>query len=198
MEWPSRNVAHGGILHAHKVSYSPETHKFLKLLMDESKMTMMQRNKLNYYLRNGEPLPSARKISSGSKLNVPLVTIRPGSSKRRSRDTIIKSGVYERDKYYPIHPKVDREKEKEKLQDKMAYNKEIKVRKAKVLKGKDKGDDEVEINRFDQLMQEIKDREDWLKEMEELGQGEKYRLIITQQIQSKVREMQNLKLPFKK
>lgn len=30
MEWSSRNVAHGGILHASKVTYSPETHKFLK------------------------------------------------------------------------------------------------------------------------------------------------------------------------
>lgn len=48
------------------------------------------------------------------------------------------------------------------------------------------------------VMREIKDREEWLREMEELGQGEKYKLIITQQIQSKVREMESLKLPFKK
>lgn len=118
--------------------------------MDESKMSMMQRNKINYYLRNGEPLPPVRKVSSNSKSNIPRVTIRPVSSKRRSRDTIIKSGVYEREKYYPLHPKVDREKEKEKLQDKMAYNKEIRVVKAKVFKGKDKGDEDAALNRFEQ------------------------------------------------
>lgn len=116
--------------------------------MDESKMSMMQRNKLNYYLRNGEPLPPVRRISN-SKSNVPPVIIRPGSSKRRSRDTIIKSGVYEREKYFPLHPKVDREKEKEKLQDKMAYNKSVQVTKAKVFKKKDK-DEDTAMNRFDQ------------------------------------------------
>lgn len=30
MEWPSKNIRHGGILHPHKVSYSPQTHDMLK------------------------------------------------------------------------------------------------------------------------------------------------------------------------
>ncbi|KAJ8923380.1 hypothetical protein NQ315_001938 [Exocentrus adspersus] len=196
MEWPSRNVVHGGVLHAAKASYSPETHKFIKLLMEESNLTTMQRNKVNYYLRNGEPLPSIRSSSSRHKSNLPPVTIRPGSSKRRSRETIINSGVYEREKFYPLHPRVDREKEKEKLQEKMAYNKEIKITKAKIHKKKDK-EGYVDMNRFDQLVEEIREREDWLKEMEELGLGNKYRLIITQQIQAKLREMESLKLPKK-
>lgn len=45
---------------------------------------------------------------------------------------------------------------------------------------------------FFPVMQEIKDRENWLKEMEELGEGNKYKLIIEQQIQEKVREMNRL------
>lgn len=41
-------------------------------------------------------------------------------------------------------------------------------------------------------MQEIKERKDWLQEMENLGEGNKYRTIIEQQIQEKVREMNHL------
>lgn len=43
-------------------------------------------------------------------------------------------------------------------------------------------------------MQEIKDREEWLKEMEELGEGAKYRLMIKQQIQEKFNEIEKLKV----
>lgn len=45
------------------------------------------------------------------------------------------------------------------------------------------------------MVEEIKEREQWLKEMEDLGYGDKYRLIIEQQIQNKVREMQKMKSP---
>lgn len=41
-------------------------------------------------------------------------------------------------------------------------------------------------------MQEIKDREDWLREMEALGEGAKYRLMIQQQIQEKFKQIEKL------
>nr|CAH7763141.1 unnamed protein product [Callosobruchus chinensis] len=195
MAWPSNSITPGGIFHARKVNYSPETHQFLKLLMEETKMSTTQRNKVNYYLRNGEPLPSLARTRSRRNPHIPDVTIRPGSPRRRTRDTIIRSGVYEREKFRPTYPVVDREKEKEKLQNKMAYNKDIKVNPMKVMhKLVDSTMDKDEQNRFDQIMEEIKDREDWLKEMECLGEGNKYKHIIEQQIQEKVREMSKLKL----
>ncbi|KAJ8951564.1 hypothetical protein NQ318_020440 [Aromia moschata] len=81
----------------------------LGLLMDESKLSMTQRKKFNYFLRNGEPLPPIRNSSSVRRNSrIPEVTIRPGSSKRRTRDTIVQSGVYERDRFQPMHPKIDR------------------------------------------------------------------------------------------
>ncbi|CAH1977917.1 unnamed protein product [Acanthoscelides obtectus] len=184
-----------GILHPRKVTYSPETHQFLKLLMDETKMSTMQRNKMNYYLRNGEPLPSLSRSRSGRNPHIPDVTIRPGSPRRRTRETIIRSGVYERESFRPTYPVVDREKEKEKLQNKMAFNKDITVNPVKVMtKIVESKMDKDEQNRFDQIMEEIKEREKWLKEMEFLGEGNKYRHIIAQQIQEKVREISRLKL----
>lgn len=69
------------------------------VLMEESKLTMMQRKKINYNLRNGEPLPFLGGTSRRSKTKIPEVTIRPGSSRRRSRDDIISSGAYERESF---------------------------------------------------------------------------------------------------
>ncbi|KAJ8951562.1 hypothetical protein NQ318_020438 [Aromia moschata] len=48
------------------------------------------------------------------------------------------------------------------------------------------------------VMREIKEREEWLREMEELGQGDKYRAIIQQQIHAKIREMDKLQDPEEK
>lgn len=44
------------------------------------------------------------------------------------------------------------------------------------------------------MVQEIKEREDWLKQMEELGEADKHQLVIEQQIQARVREMESLSL----
>ncbi|XP_066246066.1 UPF0193 protein EVG1 homolog [Euwallacea similis] len=193
MEWPSRNIHQGGILHPAKATYSPETHQFLKVLMEESKLSMMQRKKVNYFLRNGEPLPTLGSWSRNRRSKILEVTIRPGSSKKRSRDDIVSSGAYEREPFRATCPVVDREREKEKLANKMAYNKDILVTKEKIIRKIESEEVKVDPNKFDQLVQDIKEREQWLKEMEELGQGDKYRVIIEQQIQNKVIEMKRLK-----
>ncbi|XP_072380958.1 UPF0193 protein EVG1 homolog [Diabrotica undecimpunctata] len=189
MDWPSKNVPRGGFLQPARCTYNPETHQFLKQLLQESKMTMTQNKKNNYFLRNGEPFPTQTRSHS----HIPQISIRPGSSKKRSRETIMNSGVYEREQFFPKPMLFDREKEKEKLQNQMAYNADIVVHQKKVIEKKICQDNKEEINRFDQLVQEIRDREEWLKEMESMGQGEKYRQIIELQIQEKVREMNRMK-----
>lgn len=44
------------------------------------------------------------------------------------------------------------------------------------------------------VVKEIKEREEFLQKMEELGEGQKYKLVIQQQIQARVREMEKLKV----
>lgn len=44
------------------------------------------------------------------------------------------------------------------------------------------------------VVQEIQEREEWLKQMEELGEGKQHRLVIQQQIQARVREMEKMKI----
>lgn len=84
------------------------------MLTDEVKLTTAQRQKWNYFLRNGEPLVEKKTPKKSSKM--PEVTIRPGSSKRRTREDIVKSGAYVREKFRPLVPTIDREKAKKHLQ----------------------------------------------------------------------------------
>lgn len=42
-------------------------------------------------------------------------------------------------------------------------------------------------------MQEIKERQDWLNDMEALGEGHKHREVINLQIEARLREIQKLK-----
>lgn len=118
--------------------------------MEESKLTMMQRNKLNYYLRNGEPLPSLARSKPNPNSRYPKVTIRPGSSKKRSKETIINSGVYERELFVPQVPVVNRQQEIKKLQDRMAFNRDIKINEKRLLQKLEDKESKEEINRFDQ------------------------------------------------
>ncbi|XP_019868086.2 UPF0193 protein EVG1 [Aethina tumida] len=191
MEWPSQNVPQGGFLHPRKVDFSPDTAKFLKELIQESKLSIRQKSKFENMLRNDQvrfyksPKPTRR---------TPEITIRPGSPRKRSMQTILQSGAYEREKFVPLHPRIDREKEKEKLQHIMAYNQEVAPKQEWPLDRKLKRESPPapQVNRYDLLEQEILERQEWLEKMEALGMGDKFRPIIHQQIQAKLREMNRL------
>ncbi|XP_045476428.1 UPF0193 protein EVG1 homolog [Harmonia axyridis] len=189
MEWPSKNVPRGGMLHPHRVRFNPETKNYLKILTDESKMAIAQRKKSEYNLRDYESTPTPRRKT---KKRFPKVVIRPGSSKRRSYDSIVQSGVLQREPFVP-KPIVNREAEKKRLQDSMTYGKEGPP-KPVVKKPAKKPEKFRPLNRFDQLVQEIRDREDWIAEMAQLGQDKKYKEIIDLQIQERIREMNKLDL----
>ncbi|XP_022905152.1 UPF0193 protein EVG1 homolog [Onthophagus taurus] len=194
MEWPSKNVPHGGIFHTAKANYSPDTKNYLKLLMDESHMNNKLRNKVNYTLRNGQSLPKF--VSDGPKYYSgknpqPPVLIRLSNWGKRSREAIVGSGAYDVPPFVPDHSKEDREKDKERLQKIMAFGKpnerEIIIKKKKAPQPK------KQLNKFDLIVQEIEDRQNWLKEIEELGEGHQYRDLINMQIQEKLRELDQLK-----
>lgn len=92
----------------------------LPVLMDETKMATAQRKKNEYNLRDYDSVPTTKRRT---KRRVPKVTIRPGSSKRRSYDSIVQSGALEREPFVP-KPLVNREVEKKRLQDSMTYGKD--------------------------------------------------------------------------
>lgn len=124
IEWPSQRVAHGGIFHQRNVNYSKETHNMIKskvnspfrfvvfsfpwpfplpssALMNEASLTMLQRNKINYFLRQGSALPQpempTRRLPSEEyeMRRAQEIMNRSRVVRKRSMDTIQKSGVFE-------------------------------------------------------------------------------------------------------
>lgn len=73
--------------------------------MDEQKMTIFQRDKLKYYLRNGDPLPipkfAPQKLTAQQQYENQLasqIIMRANSARKRSLDEIRASGAFEQEK----------------------------------------------------------------------------------------------------
>lgn len=68
------------------------------VLMEEQKLSIMQRNKINYILRSGQPLPTPKRKPIADRVPS-LDVMRAKNGKRRTLDAIKASGGYDRAKY---------------------------------------------------------------------------------------------------
>ncbi|NWZ69774.1 EVG1 protein, partial [Acrocephalus arundinaceus] len=93
--------------------------------------------------------------------------------------------AYTREKFKP-QPTRDLEKEKRRLQNILATGKD-EVEQAFIWK---KEEETAKPDRFEELMNEIQERREFLAEMEALGQGKKYQGIILTEISQKLHEME--------
>ncbi|NXH84985.1 EVG1 protein, partial [Edolisoma coerulescens] len=97
--------------------------------------------------------------------------------------------AYTREKFKP-QPTRNLEKEKRRLQNIFATGKdEVEDEVEQVLVRK-KEEEIAEPNRFEELMNEIQERREFLAEMEALGQGRKYQGIVLTEISQKLHEME--------
>ncbi|XP_033121547.1 UPF0193 protein EVG1 homolog [Anneissia japonica] len=188
----------GGIWDSRTPAYSKETQDLLKVMMQESKLTSFQQRQLQNTLKNGSKLPLKCHPTSSAKPRQPVTKSVPASVKVdisgyqggiRTRDEIEDSGAYERPKYLP-GPSRNLDKEKQRLQNFMAYGEDLKItekRKKEVLKIPEP---KPSVDRFDELQEEIQERQNFLEEMEGLGKGKQYRTIIGTEISQKIREME--------
>lgn len=107
IEWPSTRIPQGGIFHPPKVQYSKDTHDLMKVLMEEANLTMMQRKKLNYHLRSGDPLPPPNQNESNlmnddENMQAYNIMMRVRNSRRRGLDEIKASGAYDKEKFVAV------------------------------------------------------------------------------------------------
>lgn len=188
----TKPVAKGGLFGtSERPSYSKETQELLKIMMEESRLTNFQRRKLKESMSDGKSLPARVAPTSSDrkqKQSPPRKSSSRGlsvSSNMRTIDMIEESGAYERDQYIP-KPIRSLEKEKERLSNLMAFGEEIEVPK----KPKKSPKIQPEKDRFDELQEEISERAKFLDEMIKLGQGDKYRSIISTEISQLIREME--------
>ena len=73
--------------------------------MEEQKLTMFQRNKVNYHLRNGEPLPLPELNTNAKKSSADYedqlaneIMVRAKNARKRSLEMIRASGAFETEK----------------------------------------------------------------------------------------------------
>ncbi|XP_076669753.1 UPF0193 protein EVG1 [Andrena cerasifolii] len=187
----------GAFHHPPRAKYSEETRSLIKLLMEESKVSMLQRKCIQEAMDKGESLPVLTDRSKGklSNRNNDYQVIMPTVWNKRTQDMIIKSGAYEREQYRRTSPLRNKEKQKRHLACMMAYGKEMPEtpREPRILH-KDRREPRIptDVDPMDDLVRGIQERMEFLDDMECLGLGKKYRPIIQQEIAHKLRLIESI------
>ncbi|NXR27356.1 EVG1 protein, partial [Cinclus mexicanus] len=99
--------------------------------------------------------------------------------------------AYTREKFKP-QPTRDLEKEKRRLQNILATGKDEVEDEAVQVFVRKKEEEIAEPDRFEELINEIQERREFLAEMEALGQVKKYQGIILTEISQKLHEMETI------
>lgn len=169
----------------------------LKLMMQESRLTNFQQRQINEQLKKGASLPLICNPTSSAPPPQPTPKIiQPGPDRlsakpqRRTADKCCSGDNYTREKFHPTATR-DLEKEKLRLQNILATGQEeprpSRPRKVSLALGREV---EEERDRFQEVLDEIAERKQFLEEMTALGKGKNYYNIINTEISQKVRELE--------
>ncbi|KAK4468133.1 hypothetical protein MN116_008299 [Schistosoma mekongi] len=198
-----------GFWNTSRVNYSDETKKFLKDLVNESKIANFYRHSINEAIKNGESLSTdSILISSIKKRSPPDQKAKRIKSlkrpQRRTKSLIELSGAYDPVPYRPSPITLNTgASEKLRLAHLMTYGEEptwkslkndqikdgrLEYLSRRILKypkvnGNDCDDDRKEIeannkDRFEELIDEINERREFLTKMESFGRVKEYRTSI--------------------
>ncbi|XP_061220603.1 UPF0193 protein EVG1 isoform X2 [Neopsephotus bourkii] len=167
--------------------YSPGTRELLRAMMEESKLTHFQRRYLMECVERGDTMP-LRCHPTTSKEPAPASSPHAHQRSRLSAKPHLRpasacqaGGSYIREKFKPRATR-DLEKEKQRLQNILATGKDVVEHKVKPVVVQTKEEESPEPDRFEELVNEIQERKEFLAEMDALGQGKKYRRIILTEI----------------
>ncbi|NXG32504.1 EVG1 protein, partial [Dromaius novaehollandiae] len=168
-------------------------------MMDESKLTSFQRRHLMDCVKRGDTLPlqcnptsskdpqPAKSAVSPPKLCLPGRL--PTKPHLRPAKICQAGDAYTREKFKP-QARRDLEREKQRLQNILATGKDVVEHEVKQTLVQTKEEETPEIDRFEELVNEVQERKEFLAEMEALGHGKKYRGIVLTEISQKLREME--------
>ncbi|NXE18519.1 EVG1 protein, partial [Ardeotis kori] len=163
-------------------------------MMEESKLTRLQRRYLMDCVNRGDTLPIQCHPASSKEpapaFSPPVCQPSRFSAKPHLRPAkVCQAGdAYAREKFKP-RARRDLEKEKRRLQNILATGKDVE-RNTKQTLVQTKEEEIPEPDRFEELVNEIQERKEFLAEMEALGQGKKYQRIVLTEISQKMREME--------
>ncbi|XP_046434566.1 UPF0193 protein EVG1 [Neodiprion fabricii] len=189
----------GAIHNPARAQYSEETRNLIKILMEESRLTMMQRKSIQDAVDRGESLPPPSATKTAKTKNEKFAEAQvmfPCVWKKRSQDIITKSGAYEREQFRRTAPLLNKEKQKRHLACIMAYGKDMPptphgpklLHRGRKIMRKIPED----VDPLNDIVKSIEERIEFVHEMESLGQGKKYRPIIQQEIAQKLRLLEKI------
>ncbi|KAL4647865.1 UPF0193 protein EVG1 [Arapaima gigas] len=183
-----------GLLNCPRVpQYSKETLETIKLMMQEAKLSHFQQRQIISQLQNGGALQLSYKPTSSATCTQPNSSAKqtyrlPSRPQKRSAEMCRAGDSYTREKFLPSATR-DLEKEKRRLQNIFATGNE-KSDTPLLCHLPDEREDEEETDRFQDVLDEIEERKQFLEEMTALGKGKYYRNIISTEISQKVRELE--------
>uniref|UniRef100_A0A8C5X1V1 Chromosome 22 open reading frame 23 n=1 Tax=Malurus cyaneus samueli TaxID=2593467 RepID=A0A8C5X1V1_9PASS len=173
--------------------YSPGTRELLRAIHPESPVSDL----LVFFIHSpgGDALPlqrfppSSKQPAPASYLPACQPRKLPARPLLRPAKVCQAGDAYTREKFKP-QPMRDLEKEKRRLQNILATGKDEVEDKMEQVFVQKKEDETAEHDRFEELMNEIQERREFLAEMEALGQGKEYDGIILTEISQKMHEME--------
>ncbi|KAK1155393.1 hypothetical protein AOXY_G27216 [Acipenser oxyrinchus oxyrinchus] len=180
--------------YARHPQYSKETQELMKLMMQESRLTSFQQRQLNDRMKKGDSLPLKCNPTSSDDQKAPPPAPAPikslgvaGKPQLRSAELCRSGNAYEREKFRP-RPIRDQEKEKRRLQNLLATGQDAPENKPR--KSSAPPEPEPERDRFQEVLDEISERQQFLEDMAALGRGRQYEALISTEISQKIRELE--------
>ncbi|XP_010222451.1 PREDICTED: UPF0193 protein EVG1 [Tinamus guttatus] len=168
-------------------------------MMDESKLTSFQRRHLMDCVKRGDTLPlqcsptrskEPQPAEPAFSLPKPCLPGRlPAKPQLRPAGVCQAGDAYTRERFKP-QARRDLEREKQRLQNILATGKDVVEHKARRTLAQTEEEEAPEVDRFEEVVNEVQERKEFLAEMEALGQGKRYRGIVLTEILQKLREME--------
>ncbi|KAF3687262.1 UPF0193 protein EVG1 [Channa argus] len=197
METPSQSRSGRGLRNDPRATqYSKKTQDMLKLMMQESRLTTLQKKQINESLKNGAALPmttdptflaSPLQPKTGKTVKKRL----SGKPQKRSAESCRSGNNYVREKFHP-GPTRDLEKEKMRLQNILATGQDKPTPATPNATACYNCEVLEERDRRQEVLEEIEERRQFLADMASLGQEKKYITIINTEISQKIRELEIL------
>ncbi|NXA06716.1 EVG1 protein, partial [Sapayoa aenigma] len=164
-------------------------------MMEKLKLTHSQRRYLMDCVKRGGALPLQRPPTY-SKQPMPSSSLPacqpsrlPARPHLRPAKVCQAGDAYTREKFKP-QPTRDLEKEKRRLQNILATGKDEAEDKVEQVLVQRKEEEIPEPDRFEELVNEIRERREFLAELEALGQDKEYQGIVLTEISQKMHEME--------
>ncbi|XP_060724716.1 UPF0193 protein EVG1 [Tachysurus vachellii] len=182
-----------GLWDCPRFKYSKDTQELIQVMMRESRLTNFQQRQINTELKKGGTLPLICKPTSSAASTKPEIRISKGpvvSSRpqRRTAEKCCAGDNYTRERFRPSATR-DLEKEKHRLQNILATGQEEAQPSPSHTRPPNRVEDS-EIDRFQEVLDEIEERRRFLEEMIALGKGSQYHHIINTEISQKIRELE--------